>query len=351
MAERRLVSFDVPAAMLLKIGVAILLLVLAGEVLSQIRDALVLVVTSLFLAVALNPLVQRLERRLSRRLSVLAVFLGFVLLLVVVATALVAPFASQVDDIAATLPADIRDAAEEEPLATLNERFDIVDRADRIAERLPEYAFGEAETVLGGAVATVTILFLTLFLLFDLPAIGEVALRQLRPRSRARARHLAGVLNRTIAGYVAGNLLISLICGTVTLITLLVLGVPYALTLAAFVAIFDLVPLVGATVGAVTVVAVTLVSTGGPEAAIVAVVMIVYQQVENHLLQPLVYGRTVELSGLGVLLAVLVGSALLGLLGALLAIPIGAAIQVVARDLLDARADRLEAEEGVQPAR
>ena len=74
MAERRLVTFDLPAAILLKIGIAVLLLVLAGEVLSQIRDALVLVATSLFLAVALNPLVQRLERRLSRRLSVLAVF-------------------------------------------------------------------------------------------------------------------------------------------------------------------------------------------------------------------------------------------------------------------------------------
>jgi predicted PurR-regulated permease PerM len=131
-----------------------------------------------------------------------------------------------------------------------------------------------------------------------------------------------------VGRYVTGNLLISLIAGVVTTIVLLALGIPFALALGLLVAILDLIPLAGATLGAVvvTLVAFTHSSTAG---IVVLVFFIVYQQLENHLLQPLIYGRTVRLSPLAILLAVLIGAEVAGVIGAIAAIPVGGTIQIL----------------------
>ena len=148
-------------------------------------------------------------------------------------------------------------------------------------------------------------------------------------------------MNRNIGGYVAGNLVISLICGTVTTIALYALDVPYSLALGVFMAVFDLIPLVGATIGSLVVVASGVIFVDVQTGVILFVIVNVYQQIENHILQPLVYGRTVQVPSLTVLIAVLCGGAALGLIGALLAIPIAATIQAVGSELLEERADRL----------
>ena len=138
---------------------------------------------------------------------------------------------------------------------------------------------------------------------------------------------------RTVGGYVTGNLLISLVAGTVAAITLTAAGVPYALPLAVIVAILDLVPLVGATV-AIAVCSVAALSQGVVECVVVVVVLLVYQQLENHVLLPVVYGRTVDLSPLAVLVALLIGAEIAGVLGALAAIPVAGSASVVARELV-----------------
>jgi predicted PurR-regulated permease PerM len=147
-----------------------------------------------------------------------------------------------------------------------------------------------------------------------------------------RWRAVGHDIYRTVGGYVNGNLLISLIAGVASGIVLFALGVPYAVALGLVVALLDLIPLAGATIAAVVVVLVGLAANGLTAAIVLAVFFVVYQQAENHILQPVVYGRTVELSPLAVLIAVLVGAEVAGILGALGAIPIAGAIQVVIVD-------------------
>ena len=146
---------------------------------------------------------------------------------------------------------------------------------------------------------------------------------------------------RAVTGYMAGNLVISVIAGLVTWIFLTVVGVPFAGVLGLWVAFADLLPLVGATIGAIPTIAIAFLESTGAGIAVV-VMYIVYQQIENHVLQPVVMSRTVHLNPLGVLLSVLVGVELAGFVGALLAIPAAGAIQVVIRDLWDDRQERLK---------
>jgi predicted PurR-regulated permease PerM len=146
---------------------------------------------------------------------------------------------------------------------------------------------------------------------------------------------------RTVGGYVSGNLLISVIAGITSTLVLLVLGVPYAVALGLLVAILDLIPLAGATIAAVIVTTVAFLSEDWKIGLAVAGFFVVYQQLENHVLQPVVYGRTVQLSPLAVLISILIGAELAGVIGALGAIPVAGSIQVILRDWLQYRRTRL----------
>jgi predicted PurR-regulated permease PerM len=148
-------------------------------------------------------------------------------------------------------------------------------------------------------------------------------------------------VNKNIGGYVAGNLVISVICGVVTTLSLYLLDVPYSLALGVFMAVFDIIPLVGATIGSFVVVASGLIFVDMRTAVILFVIVNVYQQIENHILQPVIYGKTVQIPSLTILIAVLAGGAALGLVGALLAIPVAATIQSIVAELLEERAMQL----------
>jgi predicted PurR-regulated permease PerM len=174
---------------------------------------------------------------------------------------------------------------------------------------------------------------MVVFLLLGGPRWVEAFYGVLPPGARPRFRRLASDLSRSVGGYVRGNLLISVIAGASAAAVLLVLGVPYVAALALVVAVFDLVPLVGATVGAILV-GVMAVSHSITAGVVWTVFVIVYQQVENHAIQPLVYGRMVQLPAFAVLLAVLLGAKLGGVVGALFAIPVASAMQIVALDIL-----------------
>jgi predicted PurR-regulated permease PerM len=161
----------------------------------------------------------------------------------------------------------------------------------------------------------------------------------LPPESQPRWRAVGHNIYRQVGGYVTGNLLISLIAGSLATFVLLALGVPFAVALGLLVALLDLIPLVGATVAAVIVVAVGFLHSF-LAGVVLIVFFIVYQQFENHVLQPLIYNRTVSLSPLAILVSVLVGAELAGILGALAAIPVAGAIQVLILDFLQARRER-----------
>jgi predicted PurR-regulated permease PerM len=156
----------------------------------------------------------------------------------------------------------------------------------------------------------------------------------LRPDSRRRWRTVGHDIYRTVGGYVTGNIFISVIAGVVSAIVLFVLGSDYALALAVLVAVLDLIPLAGATLAAILVSTVVFVELGWVRGLIIVAFFVLYQQLENHVLQPVIYGRTVALSPLVVLIAVLIGAELAGVLGALAAIPVAGIVQAVGREFL-----------------
>jgi predicted PurR-regulated permease PerM len=170
-------------------------------------------------------------------------------------------------------------------------------------------------------------------MLLEGPAWMERLYGLLPEEKQPRWRAIGRDIYRTIGGYVTGNLTISLIAGIVSTIVLVVLGVPYAVALGLLVAILDLIPLAGATIAAILVTTVAFLdsTTSG---IVVLIFFVVYQQIENHLIQPVVYGKTVQLSPLAVLVSVLIGAQLAGVLGALAAIPVAGSLQVILVDWL-----------------
>ncbi|MDX6630796.1 MAG: hypothetical protein QOH00_3042 [Gaiellales bacterium] len=340
LAARRM-TIDISGMAVAKIVVGLLALALVGDLAGRMRDVFVWLLAAAFLAIALNPLVERLEPRVGRRVAATVVVIGFVIGFLAVLAAFVAPFVTQVDQLSTGLPQAISDAQHNSTIKHLDNRFHLAAHAKQHLDSLPSVVFGAAGTVLGGAVAVSTVFFLTLFLLYELPNITNAALQQIPPKRRPRVVAAAQHMNRNIGGYVAGNLVISLICGAVTTVSLYLLDVPYSLALGVFMAVFDLIPLVGATIGSVVVIAAGFIFVDVRAGVILFVIVMVYQQVENHVLQPLVYGRTVQIPSLTVLIAVLCGGAALGLIGALLAIPIAGTIQAVAGELLEERAERI----------
>jgi predicted PurR-regulated permease PerM len=205
---------------------------------------------------------------------------------------------------------------------------------------LSNTALSLTKSILNAVIAVVTIAFLTLFMLLEGPTWVERIYGLISEQAQPRWRRVGGDIYRTVGGYVTGNLAISLIAGVVSTAVLLVLGVPYAVALGLIVALLDLIPLAGATLAAIIVSAVGFLHS--TTAGIVLVIFFVlYQQLENHVLQPLVYGRTVRLSPLIVLVAVLMGAQLAGVIGALGAIPVAGSIQVVVVDWLEHRRQKV----------
>jgi predicted PurR-regulated permease PerM len=198
----------------------------------------------------------------------------------------------------------------------------------------------------------ITVVFLTYFMLLEGPRTIAGALVLLPDSTRVRCERVGKDIYRTISGYVTGNLLISVIAGTFAAVLLFAVGSSYALALGLLVAVFDLIPLAGATLGTVIVAIVVFIEIDWIRCLIVVALLIAYQQVENNLLQPLVYKRMVQLSPLAILCAVLVGAELAGIFGALLAIPIAGSLLAVGREILDYRreVDR-EQTDGESPER
>jgi predicted PurR-regulated permease PerM len=247
------------------------------------------------------------------------------------------------------MPKIVRDIqAGRGPIGHLAARFNVVDYIQAHTTQIRGYITQLGAPTLAalrgaatGVAGLVTIFVLSYLMVLEAPKVnaGVLALFQ-EPRAQ-RIRRVSQDCAKTVTGYITGNLLISVICGLLTWLVLTLTGVPFAGLIALFVGLADLIPLVGATLGAVVgvIAAFTQSVTAG---IIVIVFFVVYQQVENHLLQPLIFARTVQLNPLTVLLAILIGVELAGILGALLAIPIAGIIQIVARDIWDTRTGRLK---------
>ena len=331
-----------PRTVLVVIGILVASFVVL-KILWIARHVLSWVFIALFLALALNPAVDRLESRLKRRpLATGIVYIAALAAIVGIGWLFVPTLVDQVNDFARKVPDYLDDLTRGRGrLGFLQEKYHLVDKARKALREggaaklfgLSGTALAVAKGVVTAVVATVTIAFMTFFMLLEGPAWMERFYGLLRPESQKRWRAVGRDIYRTVGGYVTGNLLISLIAGASTAIVLAIMGVPYFVALGLIVGILDLIPLAGATIAGIVVGVVAFLHSI-PAGIVVVVFFIVYQQIENHLLQPVVYGRTVQLSPLAVLISVLIGAELAGVLGALAAIPVAGTLQVLARDVL-----------------
>ncbi|MEK6272766.1 MAG: AI-2E family transporter [Actinomycetota bacterium] len=305
-----------------------------------IRDVIGLVLIAAFFAVAIAPAVNWLsKRRVPRWLAILLVYLSIAAGIFGIGLLIVPPLVNGVEDLSADLPGYVDDLRNNETFRDYDDRYQITENLTQQAEQLPSQLGDAAGTLRDVTVGVFTrfvqlfsILVITFFLLKDGRRLLEFLYGQLPPERAGRLRTIADDVSDAIAGYVFGNFVISVLAGLVTYVTLRILDVPFALPLAILFGFFDLIPLVGATLGGILV-GIVVAFVHFPVGLVVwAAVLILYQQVENNLIQPFVYGRAVQLHPLIVIVAILIGAALLGVLGALVAIPAAAAVQAMVRD-------------------
>ncbi|MFC7549895.1 AI-2E family transporter [Plantactinospora sp. GCM10030261] len=305
------------------------------------RRVLSWILVAVFFAVAVHPAVNWTERRLVRWrwLATLLVFLAVFVLLAALAALVIAPLAGEASQLSERLPHLAREArAGQGPIGGLLERLHLRQFIDSHAEQFRQYGQRLQQSSLGAIKAAITTLaglitiaVLAYLMVLQAPRIVSGVLSFVPDRQVPRVRRIGHQSARTITGYISGNLLISVICGGLTFAVMAVLGVPYAGLLAVLVAVADLIPLVGATIGAVIAAGASFLHS--PVAGIVVLVFfVVYQQVENHVLQPLIYSRIVRLSPLTVLISVLIAADLAGIVGALLAIPAASIIGILVRE-------------------
>jgi len=325
------------------LGVALAYL-LVQSVLSA-RNVLVLLLISAFLAIGLNPVVEWFgQHGLARGKAVAVVFLAVVAGFVGFGFAVVPPIVEQATAFGQDVPAYLEDLQDNRRIAALEERFGLLEQAQGYLER------GDVGTRLFGGIigvgrfvfstffSALTVLILTLYFLSSFNTIKATAYRTIPRSRRARVGLLTDEILGRVGGYLAGAATISAIAGTSTLIWLTALDVPYPLALALLVALLDLVPLVGATLGAVIVTIVAL-FVSLPVGIATAIFFLVYQQLENYLIYPRVMKRSVDVSPAATVTAVLIGGTLLGVVGALLAIPVTAALQLVLHEVVLPRQD------------
>jgi predicted PurR-regulated permease PerM len=305
------------------------------------------ILIAVFLALALDPAVEFFQRRGLRRGY--ATGIVFVLAIGVIAGlgfVLVPPLVDQVRSLVDYAPKIVEDVtAGRGPFGFLQTEYHIVDRVEEAIQKqgaggvlgITGAGLAIARGVLTAVAGAVAIAFLTFFMLLDGRSMVERFYNFLPDRSRPRWQRIGRDIYRTVGGYVTGNILISVIAGTASAIVLFSLGSDYAIALAVVVAVLDLIPLAGATLAAVLVSTVVVVELGWIRGAIIIAFFVVYQQLENHILQPVIYGRTVQLSPLVVLVSVLIGAELAGVLGALAAIPVAGIGQAIGREFLSNR--------------
>ena len=339
-----------PRTVLAVLGIVIAVVVIL-RLLWLAHTVLTWVLIAVFLSLALNPLVVWVQRHVVHRRGA-AVAVTMVSALAVVATLgglFVPVVVGQLGDFVDAVPDYVADlTAGRGPLGFLETEYHIVERLRESIEsggtgRILGYsgtAFAITKSVVTVIVAAITIVVLVIFMLLEGPRWIERGLSLLPPESEERWRRIGEKVNVTVGGYVSGALLIALIAGVVSSIALSIAGVPYALALGLLVALLDLVPLAGATIATVLVSTIAFLDSV-PVGIAILIFFVLYQQLENHVLYPVVYSRTVELSPLVILIAVLVGASLAGIIGALAAIPVAGTIQVLVLEWFDYRRERL----------
>lgn len=329
---------------LIKIFVGLTLFFIFLRFLNQIITPLVWVGISLFLALAVDPAVEKLSHYVPKKNRGLALAIVFVLLVSVLSTIfvlLVPPLAREVSDLANNLPDYYNNfLSSTDPVAVyVKQNVTAVQNIDSekvtaFASSASTWLFSSIGRVFTSLAAFFTILTFTFFMVLEGPALLGGFWKFLPVKNEERRNKVLSEMYKSVTGYVNATLLRGLIAAVVTIIFLLILDLPYAFSLGVLVGLADLIPLVGATIGAVIVITLSLVFGGVTPAIISAIFFIIYQQIENSVLQPILFSKTINISPLITAIAAVIGAFVGGFVGALVAIPIAASAQILAREYL-----------------
>jgi predicted PurR-regulated permease PerM len=343
----------IPLRTILTVALVVVAVYLLAKVVYRLRDVLLLIIVAAFIAVILNPLVVGLQRwKIQRRgWAVAVVTLWGLVVFAGLAFAFGYPLANGINHLALKLPGYVAAATHGRGwIGHLVTKYHVQTWVNKNAPKLVSFGEGLAKPALSlgkGALALLlelfTIFILVLLLLLEGPKMRAALLRSMVPERAERYRRIAHEVNRSVSGYMLGNVLTSVIAGAVVFVTLLVLGVPFPFLWALWVALVDFLPMIG---GALAGIPTVLFAAAHSLTAgiITLVVFLIYTQLENHVLNPIVMSRTVRVNPLLVLLSILIGAEIgswIGgifgaFVGALLAIPAAGALQVVFREVWQA---------------
>jgi predicted PurR-regulated permease PerM len=317
----------------------------------SVGNIIVLVIIAVVLAVGLEPAITFLGRwRIKRGMATTIIFLAIVLFVILFAILLFPPLIRQVREFAAAVPGYIDKLDRRQDwIGRLARQYDVSDKIQGFIKTLPSRVgssfstiLGLAGTIVGRVFEALTVGILTIYFMLSMPRLRRTAALLVAPPRREQAERVIEESLLKIGGYVSGNLITSGVCGTLTIIALVIIGVPYAVPLGMWAGVADLIPQVGSYLGAIPAVLVGFFS-GPVEGVAVLLYFIAYQQFENYLLVPRVMSKAIDLSPAAVIISTLIGASLLGFAGALLALPVAATVKVVIGDLW--MKDRLAANE------
>jgi predicted PurR-regulated permease PerM len=347
-ADEEAVAEPVTTRTVFRWGVAgalgVLTVYLAYQAVLLVTDLLVQVAIAAFIAVSLDPAVRWLIRhRVKRGQAVAIIFLALTLVLAVFLLAFLPPLIKQGANLTRDFPGFIDHLRDRSPsLKSIEDKFNlqqkIHDFATTVPSKLGHSALTFGQRFLGALFSALLVLALTIYFMLDLPRLRRGLVRLFPKRRRRAVNEAVNIVVDKVGSYMIGNLAISAIAGIATFIALEAFRIPFALPLAFFVAITDLIPMVGATLGAAVCVIVAFATSNlWPQTILTAAFFVLYQQLENYLVAPRVMRNAVQMPAVAVLLAALLGGAVLGLIGALMAIPVAAAIRVIAAPMIRAR--------------
>lgn len=329
---------------LIKTLIIISLFVAGMNIFTSVTTVLTWIIISIFLALALNPAVTWLSRKLPgqkehRGMATGIAYVAIILVLSGFLYLVTPPIVDQTSTFVEDIPGYAKELRDPDSfLGNKLEKYGFDDEVNRFLNDIPSYldemrdpAIRTAQSIAGTVVATLTILIMTFMMLVEGPEWLRW-LKAIQPADKQQHRvELAGRMYQIITGYVNGQLVIATIGGISALVAMLIIGIPNATALAVIVAVFALIPMIGATLGSVIVVLMALISSL-PAAVAIGIYFIIYQQIENHAIQPVIQSKSLGLTPLTVIVSALIGVSISGFLGAFLAIPLAGCVRVLALD-------------------
>jgi predicted PurR-regulated permease PerM len=316
----------------------------------EIREVMLTVFLALFSALVLEPVVRLMQRhtRLGRGACATTLILGLIVLGVAFLLLLLSPLVGSFRDFVDALPGMVEDITTNSSFGSwLDAHSSAPETAQanvkEIAQGIASAAGGVIGVIVSGfslVLGLVTAIFLTLFLMIDLPRLIGAVDSILDPRGSERWSRMSERIITAVSRTMLGNIAISIICGTIYGVSAWLLGAPFPVVLGVIAGLLDLVPMVGATVAG-TILVLACLTQGVTAAVIMLVIVLVYQQFENYVLQPTILGKAANVSGFFVIFSVMIFGALLGVIGAIIAVPIIASIQIVVVELTSGRRARM----------